>query len=417
MSEHPFFFTWSAQRAAAPQEIVGGDGARFRTADGAEWLDFASLSYQANLGHGSRRVVDAIKRQADDLLLTTPSGIYPAKTALAKRLLAKAPAGFDKVFFTLGGAEAVENALKIARMATGRHKLLSRYRSYHGASMGALSLSGDYRRPPLEPGLTGVVHVLDCYESRLPGGAMVVEGGGSAEAIGRTLDLEGARTVAAVFAEPVPGANGVLVPPRGYWEELRAACDRHGTLLVADCVLDGFGRLGTFYGFEAVGSAVPDMITISKGLTGGYAPLGAVLVHERVSRFFEENVLYAGLTFYGHPLGVAAGLEAMAVYEDEDLVARAARLGARLGAGIAALQDRHGTFVPRTRAIGLLAAIELTVDEARWARLERELAARLLMVHPNKRIRTMIVSPPLVIGEAELDDGLDRFEAALLASA
>lgn len=416
MSEHPFFFTWSAQRDAAPQEIVGGEGAHFRTRDGAEWLDFASLSYQANLGHGNRRVIDAIKRQADELLLTTPSGIYPAKTALALKLLAKAPPGFDKVFFTLGGAEATENALKIARMATGRHKLVSRYRSYHGASMGALSLSGDHRRPPLEPGLVGVIHVLDCFESRRPGGERVVEGGGSADALARTLELEGARTVAAVFAEPVPGANGVLVPPRGYWDEVRAACDRHGALLVADCVLDGFGRLGTFYGFEAVGGAAPDLITISKGLTGGYAPLGAVLVHERVSRHFEDHVLYAGLTFYGHPLGVAAGLESMAVYEDENLVGRAARLGERLATALASLQDRHPELIPRSRSLGLLAGIELEVDDTRWARLEAELSKARLLTHPNKRIRTLIVSPPLVISEGELDEGLTRLERALVAS-
>jgi taurine--2-oxoglutarate transaminase len=417
VSSHPFFFTWSAQRDAKPQEIVGGEGARFRTRDGAEWLDFASLSYQANLGHGNRRVAEAIKRQADELLLTTPSGAYPAKTELAQKLLAKAPPGFTKVFFTLGGAEATENALKIARMTTGRHKLVSRYRSYHGASMGALTLSGDYRRPPLEPGLVGVVHVLDCYESRKPGGDRVVEGGGSADALARTLELEGPKSVAAVFVEPVPGANGVLVPPRGYWDELRVACDRHGALLVADCVLDGFGRLGTYYGFEAIGSAAPDLITISKGLTGGYAPLGAVLVHERVAKHFEEHVLYAGLTFYGHPLGVAAALEAMAVYDDERLVERAARLGERLGAGVAALQDRHPALVPRTRALGMLAALELDVDDARWARVERELSRRLLMTHPNKRIRTLIVSPPLVIEEREFDDGLARIESALVASA
>ncbi len=416
MSEHPFFFTWSAQSKAKGIEIVGGDGAHFRTADGETWLDFASLSYQANLGHGNRRIADAIKRQVDDLLLTTPSGLYPAKTALARKLLAHAPAGFSKVFFTLGGAEATENALKIARMATGRHKLVSRYRSYHGASMGALTLSGDHRRPPLEPGLVGVVHVLDCFESRAPGGEVHVEGGGSAGAIARTLELEGPRSVAAVFIEPVPGANGVLVPPPGYWDELRAACDRHGTLLVADCVLNGFGRLGTFYGFEAIGSASPDLITVSKGLTGGYAPLGAVLVHDRVAQHFEEHVLEAGLTFYGHPLGVAAGLEAIAVYEDDRLVERAARLGETLSARISALQDRHPELIPRTRSKGLLAGIELALDDTGWARVEAGLAQRRLMVHPNKRIRTIIVSPPLVITEAELEGGLERLEDALGAT-
>lgn len=415
MSEHPFFFTWSAQRDAKPVEIVGGDGAHFRTGNGETWLDFASLSYQANLGHGNRRVAEAIKRQVDELLLTTPNGLYPAKTALAKKLLSRAPAGFSKVFFTLGGAEATENALKIARMATGRHKLVSRYRSYHGASMGALTLSGDHRRPPLEPGLVGVVHVLDCFESRLPGGAMRVEGGGGADALARTLELEGPRSVAAVFVEPVPGANGVLVPPRGYWDDVRSACHRHGTLLVADCVLNGFGRLGTFYGFEAVGSASPDLITISKGLTGGYAPLGAVLVHERVAQHFEDHVLQAGLTFYGHPLGVAAGLEAVAVYEDERLVERAAKLGEELARRLFAMQDRHPELVVRARCKGLLAGIELDVDDARWAEVEGALARRRLMVHPNKRIRTIVVSPPLVIAESELDEGLGLLEEALVS--
>jgi taurine---2-oxoglutarate transaminase len=415
VSDHPFFFTWSAQREARPIEIVGGEGAHFRTADGETWLDFASLSYQANLGHGNQRIAAAIKRQVDDLLLTTPNGLYPAKTALASKLLAHAPEGFSKVFFTLGGAEATENALKIARMATGRHKLLSRYRSYHGASMGALTLSGDHRRPPLEPGLVGVVHVLDCFESRLPGGTTRIEGGGSAAALARTLELEGPRSVAAVFVEPVPGANGVLVPPAGYWDEVRAACDEHGTLLVADCVLDGFGRLGSFYGFESVGTSAPDLITISKGLTGGYAPLGAVLVHDRVARHFEDNVLQAGLTFYGHPLGVAAALEAIAVYEDEKLIERAAQLGGHLATRIFALQDRHPRLIPRARAKGLLLGLELDVDDTGWARLEAELTGRRVMVHLNKRIRTVVLSPPLVITERELEDGVTRLEEALVS--
>lgn len=413
MSEHPFFFTWSAQKRARPIEIVGGRGARFHTADGAEWLDLAALSYQANLGHGHRGVIEAIKGQADRLLLTTPNGTFPEKTELAECLLSKAPPGFTKVFFTLGGAEAVENALKIARLYTGRHKLISRYRSYHGATMGALSLSGDHRRPPLEPGLVGVTHVLDCFESRLPGGARVIEGGGSADALSRTLSLEGSKSIAAVFLEPVPGANGVLVPPAGYWDAVRAACDREGTLLVADCVLDGFGRLGTYYGFEAVGSAAPDLITISKGLTGGYAPLGAVLVHERIAQHFEEHVLWAGLTFYGHPLGVAAGLAAVKAYDDEQLIPRAAQLGKKLEAALFAIQDRHPARFPKARCLGMLGALELAVDGAELARIEQAVEREHLMVHFNPRYATVIVSPPLVIEEAELDDGMHRLEAAL----
>jgi taurine--2-oxoglutarate transaminase len=411
--EHPFFFTWSAQKKAAPLEITGGQGAWFDTKDQGRWLDFGSLSYQANLGHGERRIADAIKRQCDELLLTVPSGLYPGKTALAEALLAKAPPGFSKVFFTLGGAEAVENALKIARLVTGRHKTVSRYRSYHGATMGALALSGDYRRPVLEPAGVGAVHVLDCFESRLSGGGTVVEGGGSAEAVAQTMDLEGARTVAALFVEPVPGQNGCLVPPAGYWDGLRAACDAHGALLVADCVLNGFGRLGTYYGFESLGSAAPDLITVSKGITGGYAPLGAVLVNERVARHFDEQVLYAGLTFYGHPLGVAAGLEALRIYEVDGLLARAQTLGERFGGALAALQDARPERRPRTRSRGLLGALELAVDDARFAAIVGALGDARLYVHVNKQFRTLVLAPPLVSTETDLAEGFARLERAL----
>lgn len=415
VSEHPFFFTWSAQRDAQPLEITGGDGAHFTLADGSRWLDLGSLSYQASLGHGNRRLIEAVKAQAERLLLTTPSGVYPQKSALARKLLEHAPPSFTggKVFFTLGGAEATENGLKIARLFTGRHKLVSRYRSYHGASMGALTLSGDHRRPPLEPGLVGVTHVLDCYESRLPGGGTTIEGGGSADALARTLELEGKGSVAAVFLEPVPGANGALVPPAGYWDAVRAACDAHGALLVADCVLDGFGRLGTWYGFESLGSAAPDLITLSKGITGGYAPLGAVLVSERVARHFDDHVLFAGLTFYGHPLGVGTALEAIRIYEDDGLIERAAALGARALARLTALQDRHAVRVPRLRHLGLLSGLELALEPAAYARLKAELDRRRLSVHWNDRYRTLLLAPPLVIAEGDLDAGLDAIEEAI----
>lgn len=411
--EHPFFFTWSAQRSAQPMAITGGEGSWFEVEGSGRWLDFGSLSYQANLGHGQRRIAEAIKRQCDELLLTVPSGLYPAKTALANKLLAHAPPGFRKVFFTLGGAEAVENALKIARLVTGRHKTLSRYRSYHGATMGALALSGDYRRPVLEPAMVGAVHVLDCFESRLPGGATVIEGGGSAESIARTLDLEGPRSVAAVFLEPVPGQNGCLVPPAGYWDAVRAACDAHGALLVADCVLNGFGRLGTYYGFEAIGEAAPDLITVSKGITGGYAPLGAVLVHDRAASHFDDHVLYAGLTFYGHPLGVAAGLEALRIYDEEDLVTRAATLGQGFSASLAALQDRHPQTIARTRARGLLGALELAVDDATFAKVVGTLSDERLYVHVNKQFKTIVLAPPLVSTEADLAEGFARLGHAV----
>ena len=251
MSDYPFFFTWTAQNAAKPLELTGGEGAWFTTSDGGRWLDLGALSYQVNAGHGRQRIVDAIKRQADQLCLSAPNAVFPAKVELAERLLAMAGPGFSKVFFTLGGAEANENAIKIARLVTGRHKLVSRYRSYHGASIGALALTGDWRRAPLEPLIPGVVHVQDCYCDRCPFGQRVETCQREcATNIGATMALEGPRSIAAVFLEPVPGANGVLVPPPEYWPIVRQACDAEGALLVADEVLTGFGRTGKPFGFQ-----------------------------------------------------------------------------------------------------------------------------------------------------------------------
>ncbi|MBC7975221.1 MAG: aminotransferase class III-fold pyridoxal phosphate-dependent enzyme, partial [Myxococcales bacterium] len=351
--DYPFFFTWSAQNAVKPIELTGGDGAWFTTADGGRWLDLGSLSYQVNAGHGRTRIVEAIKRQADQLCLSTAHAVFPSKVELAERLLAMAGPGFSKVFFTLGGAEANENALKIARLVTGRLKLISRYRSYHGASMGALSLTGDWRRTVMEPGIPGVVHVQDCYCDRCPFGKRVDSCAREcATNIGETMRLEGQRSVAAVFLEPVPGANGVLVPPAEYWPIVRAACDAEGALLVADEVLCGFGRTGKPFGHQHW-DVTPDIITCAKGLTSGYQPLGAVIVHDRVARHFDANLLACGLTYYAHPTACAAGVETLKLYEDEQLYANAERLGPVLHAGLTAVAARLGvpSFV---RSIGLL---------------------------------------------------------------
>lgn len=412
--DYPFFFTWSAQsQVGEPLHLAGGEGSWFFTAEGDRWLDMGALIYQVNLGHGHPRMIAALKRQADQLAVTLPNAVFPAKVELAERLLALAPPGFTKVFFTLGGAEANENALKMARLVTGRYKLLSRYRSYHGASMGALSLSGDWRRPPLEPALPGVVHALDCYCARCPFGKEEGRCGlECADHIGHLLDLEGPRTVAAVFLEPIPGGNGVLVPPPGYWARVREACDRHGTLLVADEVLCGFGRTGRWLGIDHE-DVVPDMITLAKGLTGGYATLGAVLVHERVARYFEDHVLVAGLTGYAHPVSCAVALEALKVYEEEGLVRHAAELEAPFLEGMRALAGRHPDLVVSVRGRGLLGALELSVDEAGMKALQASLSRQRVYTHVQVGIRCVILSPPLCITRDELDLGLAAVGRAL----
>ena len=418
--EYPFFFTWTAQQHAKPLELTGGEGAWFTTADGGRWLDLGALSYQVNAGHGHRRIVEAIKRQADQLCLASPTSVFPAKVELAEKLLALAGPGYSKVFFTLGGAEANENALKIARLVTGRHKLMSRYRSYHGASMGALALTGDWRRPALEPALPGVVHVQDCYCDRCPFGQQVATCRREcATNLGEIMRLEGGG-FAALFLEPVPGANGVLVPPPDYWPIARAACDADGALLVADEVLTGFGRLGKPFGFQHW-DVTPDLITCAKGLASGYQPMGAVIVHERVARHFDERVLACGLTYYAHPVGCAAALETLKVYEDEGLYANAARLGPVLLEEVRTIaarlaQPEPGARKVFARGLGLLAALELDAPADAWARFHRELAARRLSLHVDGKRGTAILAPPLCITEAELVAGVRGVgEAAVLA--
>lgn len=400
-------------------EILEGRGCRFRT-DQGWWLDFASLSYQANLGHGHPRMVEAIKRQADKFCLSLPNQTFAAKEELANKLLELAPPGFDRVFFTLGGSEAVENALKMARLVTGRYKTVSRYRSYHGASMGALSLSGDYRRPPLEPGLVGALHALDCYCYRCPFGHPPGSANlACAEQFDTILGLDG--SVGAVFLEPIPGANGVLIPPPGYWKRVRELCDKHGALLVADEVLTGFGRTGRWLGIDHEG-VVPDMITLAKGLTGGYVPLGAVLTHERISRHFDQHKLVCGLTYYGHPLACAAGNEAISIYREEGLVEQAASHEGPFVAGLRAIGEAVPGAAHEVRARGLLGAVEWRDGMTEpftsfFARLSRRLADERIHAFAKADTGMLILAPPLVISQGELEEGLARVAACVAQAA
>jgi taurine--2-oxoglutarate transaminase len=299
----------------------------------------------------------------------------------------------------------------MARLYTGRSKAVSRYRSYHGATMGAVTLGGDWRRAPVEPGIPGVTHVDDFHCPQCPHEVRSPECDHEPlTRIPRTLELEG--NVGAVFVESVVGANGVLIPPPGYMQRLRQACDRHAALLVCDEVLAGFGRTGRWFGFEHFGAA-PDLITLGKALTGGYGTLGAVVVHDRIARHFEDHTLVAGLTHYAHPLGVAAGLEATRVYQEEGLIEHAARLEPVLRDGLEGIQSRSGGAVRQNRVIGLLSASELSLDAEGVRRLARALRDRHVHVHLYPRDRTLILSPPLCITEQELGEGLARVEASI----
>lgn len=408
-SSWPFFMTWQSQSGARPQAFGAGEGVHFETPDGPV-LDLGALVYQVNVGHGHPRIVAAIKAQADRLCVAPPNAVYPEKLALAEALLAKAPPGYTKVLLTLGGSDANENALKIARLVTSRYKSIARYRSYHGATLGAVSLSGDWRRAVVEPALPGVVHVTD------------LDWGTEGTSIPRVLELE--ENVGAVFLESVVGANGVLIPSPGQLREIREATLAHGALLVMDEVLVGFGRLGTFFGFERVEPSLyepefaPDLITCGKAITSGYAPLGAVLVHERVADAFEDKVFACGLTHHAHPLGVAAALETLRVMDDEGLVQNAATLEPVLLEELDGLVERCASATSR-RSLGLLGGLDLTLDPAGLDRLRAGLKKRAIHVHVKgpKQVKrpggAVVFSPPLCIDEDTLRDGVRQVGDAI----
>jgi taurine--2-oxoglutarate transaminase len=412
------FSTWSAQnRPTPPFEIVAGEGARFTTADGAGWIDLGSMTWNANLGHGHPRMKAALAAAAGRGLLAYPSSVFPDKVRAGELLAEVTPRGLDRSFICLSGAEANENAVKMARMVTGRQKIVARTRSYHGATLAMLSLSGDPRREPFEPGLPGIVRTVDPYCYRCPVGRVPETCAHQcADDLDAALRRAGPDTVAAVIMEGIVGANGVFVPPPGYWRKVRDICDRHGVLLIADEVLSGFGRTGRWFAVDHDG-VTPDLLTMAKGLTGGYAPGGAVIVSDAVARHFDENVLYCGLTTYAHPLICAAIVAAIESYRDEALVPRAAALGAWWGPRLAELA-RTRPIVGDVRGIGLLWALELVVPGTRTP-LDAEAVARVAAglrrrhVHLHKRENQVYLAPPLVTTEADLTEGLALVGEAL----
>lgn len=419
-------YTWSAQKSARGVSIRGGQGVWFEDHAGQRWLDFESQVFNCNVGHGNARIAQAIADQALSLPCAHPAAVFPSKVALGEKLAAIAPGDIDRFFLCLSGAEANENALKIARMLTGRSKVVARRRSYHGASMGALSLTGDNRRLAAEPGLWGVLRMEDPYCYRCPFGLRPESCGTlCAGQLEHILQMEGPETVAAVFVEGVTGANGGFVPPDDYWPKLREICDRYGVLLVADEVFSGFGRTGKWFAVDHWG-VVPDIITMAKGISGGYAPLGAVGLRRHLAARFDEETLWAGLTNYAHPISCAAGSAAIDVYEEEGLIENAARLQPVLRAALDEVAAKH-VCVGDVRAIGLFGTLEFVADRQTREPLVAygkkaqagSLLARLAQSLKERRIHALIrgnclfITPPLCIDEADLRWGIAQIDEAL----
>ena len=404
-------FTWSAQAGLDPIEIVSAEGAHFTDANGRRILDLASFALNASAALRHPRIAEAIARQAEVLPAAGPAMATKIRGRYGDALAKVTPPGLDTFLFTLGGADANEHAIKIARLVTGRAKIVTRYRSYHGATLGALAATGDPRRLPFEPGLPGVVRVLDPYCYRCPfGWTPEVCKRPCIDHVEEVIRYEGASSIAAVLIEAVVGTNGAFWGPAEYLPRLRELCDRHGILLILDKVLTGFGRTGRWFAFERFG-VVPDMITMGKAITSGHAPLGAVAVNERIAKHFETNPLVTGLTHVAHPISLAAGLATLEVMKDEKLVERAARLDLVLACRLAALASRH-RIVGDVRSLGLYGVVELVKDRATKEPLEepvKQLARAALDrgVHLVTRWNYIYIAPPLCIDEADLARGLD----------
>jgi taurine--2-oxoglutarate transaminase len=413
------FFSWSIQGAIDPIAIDRAEGVWLYTPDGRKILDFNSQLMSVNIGHGDRRVVDAITEQATKLQFVQPAFATEIRGRLGQKLAEIMPGDLDKVFFTLGGAEAIENAIKLARHYTGRYKVLARYRAYHGATMGAMTLTGDPRRWANEPGLVGVVRYPDTHRWGEAEPRPVEE---SLQGLEDVIRYEGPSTIAAVFLETIVGTNGILIPPDGYLQGVREICDRHGVLMVADEVMAGFGRTGRWFAIDHWG-VVPDLMTMAKGLTSSYLPLGAVAMRHGIAEAFESKMYYGGLTYSSHPVSLAAALATIRVYEEDDLIANAARLGARMQEHHERLAARHPS-VGAHRSLGLFGILDLVRTREPWTPVTPFNGTSDEMKAIGKYLRdnglyTMIANnsihtnPPLCITEDELAAGFEIIDAAL----
>jgi taurine---2-oxoglutarate transaminase len=419
-------YSWSVQDAIDPIPVAGGEGRYFWDYEGKRYLDFASQLVNLNLGHQHPKVIAAIKEQADRLATIGPPMANESRSELGRLLAEVTPGDLCMSFFTNSGAEANENAIKLARLYTGRHKIIARYRSYHGATHGAISLTGDPRRWPNEPGMPGLVRMLDPYTYRCPAGhpdpCPVCTGAPHLEEL---LEYEGPQNVAAVFLETVTGTNGLIPPPEGYLQSIREVCDRHGILLVLDEVMAGFGRTGRWFACENW-DVVPDIITVAKGINSGYVPLGAMIFRRPLADWVRSRFFPGGLTYAGHPLACASAVASIEAFREEGVVENAAEVGAYLGERLRALAAIHPA-IGDVRGLGCFWGLELVRNRetremlvpfdasgeaaapaSRMAKaaLERGL---YLMTHWN----VIMVVPPLTITREEVDEGIAILDETL----
>ncbi|HEX4750064.1 MAG TPA: aminotransferase class III-fold pyridoxal phosphate-dependent enzyme [Bryobacteraceae bacterium] len=414
-------FSWSVQGASNPMHMTKGHGVWFWDGEGNKWLDFSSQLINLNIGHQHPKMLEAIKKQVDELCFAGPSFATEPRGALGKKLAEVT--GLAKAFFTLGGAEANENAMKIARLYTGRDKIITRYRSYHGATMGSMTASGDPRRWPVEPGVPGIVRVFDPYCYRCPFGKTPDSCRRECVShIEEIIQMEGPHTIAAILVEGITGSNGILVPPDDYYPKLRALCNKYGILLIDDEVMSGFGRTGKWLATQHY-AVKPDIVTSAKGLTSGYMPLGAVVVSQPIADFFETRMLWGGLTYSGHPVCCAAAVANLRIYEEENIFENVDTQAVYLAGRLETIKQRYAC-VGDVRYKGLFSVVELVRNKATKEPLapfnatspEMGLLTSYLKsqhLYAFARFNMLWICPPLIVTQDELQQGLDIIEQGL----
>ncbi len=417
--------SWSKQASINPIAIEKADGIYIWDYDGNRYTDMSSQLVNLNVGYSNKAIGDAIKKKVDQYCFIGPSYADISRATLAEKIISLLPENFGKIFFTNAGADANENAIKIARMFTGRNKIMSRYRSYHGSSFGAGNLTGEPRRFALEPGVPGFIKFFDpyLYREKIPFSSEEEAVEYYVSKLEEQIQYEGRDSIAAIVMETVTGSNGVLIPPKGYMKGVRKVCDKYGILLIFDEVMAGWYRTGTCFAFENF-DVIPDIVTFAKGVTCGYAPLGGVAVTSEIASYFDDNVLSCGLTYSGHPLSCAAGVACVQYYEDAKIAENVKKSGAHLAKRLEEIKNKYDC-VGDVRYIGLFSAVELVKDKKTkeplveygydpkgvMSSLVGKLKAKGFMTYSHENM--IFVNPPLIITPEQIDEELIKLEEVL----
>ncbi len=418
--------SWSAQGALNPTVVTKAEGVYFWDADGKRYIDMSAQLVNMNIGHQNKKIVDAIKAQADKMCYMGPGYAVDVRSELARKIIEEvAPDNMGKVFFTLAGAEANENAIKIARMFTGKQKIFSRYRSYHGATYGSANLTGEPRRFPSEPGIAGFVKFFDpyLYREKIQFASEKEAAEYYVDKLREQIQYEGPDNVAAIFLESVTGSNGVIIPPDGYLQGVRKICDDYGIMMVCDEVMAGWGRTGKWFAFMNW-DVKPDIITFAKGITCGYVPLGGVIVSKKIAEYFDTHTLYCGLTYNAHPMGCAAGIAMIDAYKEEKIFENVNKVGAFMKKELLKLKDKHKS-VGDIRCIGLFGMVELIKNTKTkealvpYGKDPEKIMPKITGMLKNEGFATythenmIAVSPPLIITEAQVSEALVMLDKVL----